>query len=396
MGQVFRSAMAGNGGARAALVDQTLPLIATIAVLPCRGGEAVLRRLFEPLGYIVVAQQHALDDTFVEWGLSRYFTVTLTGQVRLRDLLTHLYVLIPVLDDDKHYWVGQDEIDKLLRRGEGWLATHPERELIADRYLRHERRLTREALARLIADEEPEPDEQATTRASEEEALETRISLHDQRLSAVVAALKEAGARRVLDLGCGEGRLLQRLLADRSFAEIVGMDVSHRALAIADRRLNLERLPPTQRARVSLIQGSLVYRDRRLAGYDATALVEVIEHLDPPRLAACERMLFAHARPTTVVLTTPNVEYNVRFTTLPAGRLRHRDHRFEWSRAEFRAWAEAVASRHGYTVRLRPIGPDDPEVGAPSQMAIFTQSRIKGSGNASDDARTVHPTSIRD
>jgi 3' terminal RNA ribose 2'-O-methyltransferase Hen1 len=374
IGQVFRSAMAGQAREKADLVDRPLPLSATVAVLPCRGGEVLLRRLFEPLGYAVSAQPHPLDERFADWGMSRYFTVTLAGEARLRDLLTHLYVLIPVLDDDKHYWVGQDEVDKLLRRGEGWLAAHPERELIADRYLRHERRLTREALARLVAEEEPEPDEQAEARTSEEQTLEARISLHDQRLGAVVTALKECGARRVLDLGCGEGRLLQRLLADRSFVEIVGMDVSHRALAVAGRRLNLERLPPTQQARITLLHGSLVYRDKRLEGYDAAALVEVIEHLDSPRLAACERMLFAHARPATVVVTTPNVEYNVRFETLPPGRLRHRDHRFEWTRAEFRAWAEGVAARHGYDARLLPIGPEDHEVGAPSQMAIFTHA----------------------
>ncbi|HEU0053278.1 MAG TPA: hypothetical protein VFQ39_08875, partial [Longimicrobium sp.] len=109
------------------------------------------------------------------------------------------------------------------------------------------------------------------------------------------------------------------------------------------------------------------------SGFDAAAVVEVIEHLDAPRLAAFERVLFEFARPGTVVLTTPNAEYNVRWETLPAGRFRHRDHRFEWTREQFRAWAEPLAARTEYAVRFLPVGPEDPEVGAPTQMAVFTR-----------------------
>jgi len=370
IGEVFGSALSGRSRERPELAETAMPLAARLPALPCRGGEAVLRRLFEPLGYAVTASRLPLDETVPEWGESRYFTVELAGTVRLRELLAHLTVLIPVLDDEKHYYVGEDEVEKLLRRGEGWLAAHPERRLIADRYLRHKRGLTGAALARLVA-EEPDPDEAAEERDREEEAVERPLSLNEQRLGAVVAALKGSGARRVLDLGCGEGRLLQALLAEPQFVEIAGMDVSHRALEIAARRLRLERLPERQRQRLTLFQGSLVYRDARLAGYDAAAVVEVIEHLDPPRLTTFERALFEFARPGTVALTTPNAEYNVRFETLPAGTLRHRDHRFEWTRAQFRAWAGRVADRFGYAVRFLPIGEEDAEVGAPTQMAVF-------------------------
>ncbi len=368
---VYGSALNGRSRERAELAESRLPLQATIAVLPCRGGERLLRRLFEPLGYWVTAERHPLDPKFPDWGESPYFTVGLTATTRLRDLLAHLYVLIPVLDDDKHYWVGEDEIAKLLRQGAGWLAGHPERELITDRYLRHKRRLTRAALARLIEEEEPDPDSAEEARASEEVIVEERISLNQQRLGAVVAALRQSGARRVLDLGCGEGQLLQTLLDEKSFEEIVGVDASHRALETARDRLRLDRLPPRQRDRIKLLQGALTYRDQRLAGYDAAAVVEVVEHLDPPRLSAFERALFECARPGTVVVTTPNVEYNVRFKWLPAGRLRHRDHRFEWTRAEFQAWARGVAGRFGYSVRFLPVGPEDPEVGPPTQMGVF-------------------------
>jgi 3' terminal RNA ribose 2'-O-methyltransferase Hen1 len=371
--RTFGTAMTGRSKERQDLAEIPLPFEAQIVVLPCRGGESLLRRLFEPLGYEVVAKSHALDEKFPEWGESSYFTVTLKATTRMRDLLTHLYVLIPVLDDDKHYWVGDDEVEKLLRHGEGWLREHPERELITNRYLKHQKKLAIEALERLIGDEEPTADEVAETHAQEEEAIEKPISLAEQRIGAVLAVIRSANAKRVLDLGCGEGRLLRELLRDKLFSEIVGMDVSHRALESASRKLRLEDLPTVQKGKIRLIHGSLTYRDKRLAGFDAATVVEVIEHLDPPRLASFERVLFEFARPQTVVVTTPNVEYNVKFETLPAGKMRHKDHRFEWTRGEFQSWASSVANRHGYSVRFLTIGPEDLSVGSPTQMGIFSR-----------------------
>jgi len=271
----------------------------------------------------------------------------------------------------QHYWVGDDEVEKLLRHGEGWLRAHPERELIINRYLKHQKRLAREALSRLIDDEEPAADELAETHAREEDAIEKPISLAEQRMGAVMAALRSSGAQRVLDLGCGEGRLLRQLLKDKTFTEIVGLDVSYRALEIVSQKLRLEDLPKTQKERIRLIHGSLTYRDKRLAGYDAATVVEVIEHQDPPRLAAFERVLFEFARPQTVIVTTPNVEYNVKFETLPAGKMRHKDHRFEWTRAEFQSWARGIGERFSYSVRFLPIGPEEPTLGSPTQMGIF-------------------------
>lgn len=371
--RTFGTAITGRSKERQELAETPLPLEARIAVLPCRGGENLLRRLFEPLAYEVAAIRHALDTRFPEWGESPYFTVTLKATVRLSDLLTHLYVLIPVLDDDKHYWVGDEEVDKLLRHGEGWLRAHPERELITNRYLKHQKRLAREALTRLIGEEEPEAEEMAEIHTREEEAIEKPISLAEQRMGAVMAALRSSGAKRVLDLGCGEGRLLRELLKDKTFAEIVGLDVSHRVLEIAAQRLHLENLPTMQKDRIRLLHGSLTYRDARLAGYDAATVVEVIEHQDAPRLAAFERVLFEFAHPQTVVVTTPNVEYNVKFETLPAGKMRHKDHRFEWTRAEFQSWATSMATRFGYSVRFLPVGPEDQAAGSPTQMGIFTR-----------------------
>ncbi|MHC5057301.1 MAG: 3' terminal RNA ribose 2'-O-methyltransferase Hen1, partial [Planctomycetota bacterium] len=352
--------------------ETPLELEATISALPCRGGEEVLRRLFEPLGYEVTVQGAPLDPAFPDWGESTHLSVSVKGKVRLQDLLTHLYVLIPVLDNAKHYWVGRDEMEKLLKRGEGWLASHPAKALIARRYLKHRFSLTREALARLV-DESPDPEGEAEVREGEEAKIEKGLSLNDRRIGSVIAAVRSAGAKRICDLGCGEGKLVRELFADRGFEYVLGLDVSMRALQRASGRLRYDRLPDRQRERIDLVQGSLLYRDKRLEGFDAATVIEVIEHMDEARLAAFERVLFKFARPGTVVLTTPNVEYNIRFEGLPAGRLRHRDHRFEWSRAEFEEWARGIAEKHGYEVRFLPVGDVDPEVGPPTQMGVFSR-----------------------
>ena len=368
--RVFGSALSGKCKERPELVKTEIPLSASLSILPCRGGEKLLRRLFEPLGYTIEAERHTLNTRFPEWGDSRYFTVTLEKTCSLSELLTHLYVLMPVLDDEKHYWVGDAEVEKLLKHGNNWLTAHPEQESIVLRYLKHQRKLTREALAQLREDDAQETDESGQ---AQEEQVEERIGLNEVRLAMVTEVLKQCGARRVLDLGCGEGKLLRKLLAEEQFEEIVGMDVSHRILKIAQERLHYDRLPDKEKKRLRLFQGSLGYRDKRLSGYDAAAVIEVIEHLDVPRLAAFERVIFEFTCPRTVVLTTPNIEYNVKFENLEAGPFRHRDHRFEWTRNEFQSWASDVAKRFGYTVEFHPIGPEAEDVGPPTQMVVFTR-----------------------
>jgi 3' terminal RNA ribose 2'-O-methyltransferase Hen1 len=328
-----------------------------------------VRRLFEPLGYEVDVAAIALDSRFPDWGEGRHVGLRLAGELRLADLLNHLYVLLPVLDDDKHYWVDEAEIEKLLRRGEGWLVSHPERDLIVRRYLKRQARLYHPALAQL---DESMPPSEELFEPGREEQLEERVSLRDQRLGTVQSVLRASGARRVLDLGCGAGALLERLIRE-DYELVVGVDVSVRALEQAARRLRLDGMHDAQRRRIALLHSPLTCRDKRLACFDAVALVEVIEHFDPARLEACEQNVFGSARPGTVVVTTPNVEYNVRWETLPAGQFRHPDHRFEWSRAELAAWAQGVGERHGYAVRHLPVGPEDAEVGPPTQMAVFSR-----------------------
>ena len=367
----LRTALGGKSRDRQALADRAIPLEAVVTPLPCRGGPEVVERLFKPLGYTVEATAHVLDQNQPEWGDGPYYTVRIAGAVRLADLLAHLYVLIPVLDNAKHYWIGDDEVDKLLAKGGDWLAGHPERGFIARRYLRNRGHLTRLALARLAESAVEDPDAEDAAQTEAEEVLEQPIRLNDARLDAVIGTLKDAGAGSIVDLGCGEGKLLARLMRTKQFTRITGVDVSVRALEIAHRRLKIDEMTPRQRERIELLHGALTYNDDRLAGHDAAAVVEVIEHLDLDRLEAFERALFETARPATIVITTPNVEYNVKFEGMPAGRLRHADHRFEWTRAEFEAWAKGVAGRHGYGVRFAPIGAVDDDLGPPTQMGIF-------------------------
>ncbi|KQV05424.1 MULTISPECIES: 3' terminal RNA ribose 2'-O-methyltransferase Hen1 [unclassified Kitasatospora] len=433
---VFRTAMKGVCEQRPGLAEQPRPFRIALPAVPANGageegGPAMVRRLFEPLGWQVEATAIPLDETFPEWGNSRYARVELSAEIRLADALQQLYVLLPVLDGAKHYWVAPDEVDKLLAAGEGWLGTHPELALITRRYLARRWSLTRTALERLelarlaeaddreaeevdnAVDDTLEPNDTTEPNGATEPdgtpesnsgpgqrpdptvAQESKpVSLGVLRREAILAALAEVGAVRVLDLGCGQGELVEALLKDIRVTEVLGVDVSSRALTAAARKLRLDRMSERQAARVRLVQGALTYTDDRLKGYDAAVLSEVIEHLDLPRLPALEYVVFGSARPGAVVVTTPNVEYNVRWETLPAGHVRHSDHRFEWTRAEFLAWAERIAADYGYSVTVRPVGPLDEQVGAPTQLALFRRTSEAGSEAGSTAAATATATTV--
>jgi 3' terminal RNA ribose 2'-O-methyltransferase Hen1 len=361
LGKLFRTAMNGRCDARPELAARPIPLEVHVPALPCRGGTELAERLFAPLGWTVDARPVPLDPRIPSWGDSRYVDLRLSGVLRLADALNHVYVMLPVLDDAKHYWVGSDEVDKLIRAGEGWLATHPEKDLISHRYLAHRRYLTDTALERLAEADGVELVEE--TPGSPSLAVERR--------AAVVGVLRELGARRIADIGCGEGALVGELLKDPMIGELIATDVSARALVAAKRRLHYDELPDRQRDRLRFLQSSVTYADQRLAGLDAAVLMEVVEHIDPPRLPALAKAVFRTAHPGAVIVTTPNSEYNVRFPSLATGNFRHPDHRFEWTRPEFETWSREVADLYGYSVEFRPVGPADPDLGAPTQLALF-------------------------
>lgn len=405
LGKVFSSALKGRCTARPELAGRPLPLTIRVPAVPSDDGAALVERLFGPLGWQVVAEPVPLDPAVTRWGSSRYVDLTLTGTLPLDAALSHLYVLLPVLDGAKHYWVGTDEVEKLVRSGGSWLRSHPERELITRRYLAHQREYVVDATARLAALDDPVPDstrlEDLPPKDLQAEAPQSQnlqpdrtpraesqpedpqpgpapVPLVRHRVAAVLTALADVRAARVVDLGCGEGTLLRELLAEPRVVEVLGVDVSSRALDKAARRLGLDRLPDSQRVRITLRQSSLTYRDRAVEGFDAAVLMEVVEHVDPERMPALERAVFGHARPGAVVVTTPNADHNVRYPHLAAGTFRHSDHRFEWTRAEFADWAQRVAAEHGYDVELRPVGETDAEVGPPTQLALFTRTAPGG------------------
>ncbi|TCP48496.1 3' terminal RNA ribose 2'-O-methyltransferase Hen1 [Tamaricihabitans halophyticus] len=362
IGKVFGTALRGRCDARPELAETPIPLEIHLPCCP----SALAERLFTPLGWTVAVTSQQLDPSFADWGESPYADLRLTGTLRLSDALAQLYVLLPVLDDGKHYWVVADEIDKLLRVGANWLATHPDRELITTRYLAHQGRYAAEALERLT-----ELDDRPAEDAEHAEPPARERSLAQQRRATIVDELRAIGAHRVVDMGCGEGKLLHELVAEPTFTEIVGVEVAAGQLRSAARQV--ERFADRQRERVSLHQGSVSYADPRIADFDAIVLSEVVEHIDLPRLPALAATVFGAAAPRHVLVTTPNSEYNVRWESLPAGHLRHPDHRFEWTRAELGSWADDICATHGYDVRHVPIGPVDPEVGSPTQLAVFTR-----------------------
>jgi 3' terminal RNA ribose 2'-O-methyltransferase Hen1 len=371
--EVFGTALSGRCDARPELAASPIPLEIHVPALRCAGGADLATSLFAPLGWAVTATPIPLDPP--QWGTSRYVDLRLNGTVRLADALNHLYVLLPVLDDAKHYWVTSDEIDKLVRAGAGWLATHPEKALITRRYLAHRRELTVPALARLAEADDLAPEDLDNAVPDEGDGGEEPkpVPLSVLRREAVLDALRECGARSVGDLGCGDGALTRSLMATREIDRVVAADVSARALAIAARRLRLERLPEAKRASISLIQSALTYRDERLTSLDAAVLMEVIEHVDDERLPALERAVFGFAAPASVIVTTPNAEHNAVYGMAP-GTLRHPDHRWEWTRAQFRRWARRVAATYGYSVRFSGAGPEAPEAGPPTQLAVFTRT----------------------
>ncbi len=376
--RVFGTAMSGKCAKRQELADSALDLEATVCNLPVRGDKELVKAVFEPLGYDVDIRESVLDEKFEQWGGSCYIDLTISGHLRLCELLNHMYVLIPVFDKQKHYYMSEAEIDKLLRHGDGWLSDHPMKNIIVRRYFDMKRSYANKVIERLLeSEEETEETEPQTDTAQSEESSEKRIPLNTQRLEAVKNAVLESGASSVLDIGCGEGRLTSMLLREQQIRKITAADVSVSVLERAKRKLNIDRMPPYLRDKLTLIQASLMYKDKRFEGFDAACVIEVIEHMDEARIPLFEKVLFGAAKPKTVIVTTPNKEYNDNYPTLENGTLRHKDHRFEWTREQFKAWCEHICTEYGCTVRYMEIGEKDENCGTPTQGAAFQMGELK-------------------
>lgn len=367
--RIFGTAMNGRCDKKQELADSPIKLTACIHMI--QGKDEFARKIFEPLGYTVKTSKSTLDEKFEEWGESPYINLEISGTLKLSEMLNHIYVLIPVFDKQKHYYISEDEIDKLLSHGGEWLAGHPARDEIVFRYFLMKKSYAHKAIDRLL---ESEPAEEETEEENvPEEVKERRISLNSQRMEAVKNAVLESGATSVIDLGCGECRLTKLLLNEKQIQKVTAADVSVNELEKAKTRLHYDTMQSYRKNKLTLMQASLTYRDKRFSGYDCACVIEVIEHIEPLRIPAFERSLFEFAQPKTVVLTTPNREYNENYTFLKTDTLRHNDHRFEWTRDEFRKWTEHICEKFGYTVKISGIGETDENYGTPTQMGVFTK-----------------------
>jgi len=361
--KVFGTAMSGRSKENQDLADTPLNLTAKIHMLAAQN-QNMIPEIFGPLGYTAKVETFDNDNKFPRWGQSKYVNLTLTGTVRLRDLLNHLYTLIPVFDTQKHYYISSEEIEKLLSHGEGWLKEHPKCEYITSRYLNRRRSLINKALARLS--DEPETDETEQT-----ESKEKKPNLNQTRLRAVLDEVLASGAKSVIDMGCGEGNLTRLLIREKQLTKVAAFDVSFTALERAKDKMKIDRLHEALQNKLELFQGSLTYRDKRFEGFNCACVVEVIEHMDESRISAFARILFEFSRPRTVILTTPNVEYNINYEHMKENSLRHGDHRFEWNRRQFTEWSQGICDKYGYEVEIKEIGGSDDENGTPTQMGVF-------------------------
>ncbi len=375
--RIFGTAMTGRCDKRQELADTPLNLTARLYSLKDNGDTEFAKEMFEPLGYTVKTERKYLDESFPEWGISPYIDLTISGIVKLSELLNHIYVLIPVFDKQKHYYISEDEIKKLLDHGEGWLADHPYREKIANRYFTMRKSYARKALDILLSDETADDEASENEENSDnrgEGEKEAYTPLNTQRMEAVKNAVLASGASSVIDLGCGECRLTSLLLNEPQIKKVTACDISVSVLEKAAQRLHLDRMQTYRKNKLTLMQASLTYRDKRFEGYDCACVVEVIEHIEPMRIPAFERSVFEFAAPRTVILTTPNKEYNANYEHMQENAMRHGDHRFEWTRAEFRDWTEHICEKFGYTCRISGIGDADENLGTPTQMGVFTKN----------------------
>ncbi|MDE7213048.1 MAG: 3' terminal RNA ribose 2'-O-methyltransferase Hen1 [Anaeroplasmataceae bacterium] len=367
--RVFGTAMSGKCEKRQELADTSLNLTAKIFSLKDNGNSDLAHQLFEPLGYTVSLERSILDSKFLEWGSAPYINLTIKGTVKLSSLLNQIFVLIPVFDRQKHYYISEEEIKKLLTHGEGWLETHPYKDKIAERYFSARKDYARKVRDILLADDAVEGLD------NEEEATqEVRTPLNAVRLEAVKNAVLASGASSVIDLGCGECRLTSLLLSEPQIKRITACDVSVSALEKGASRLKLDKMPEYKKNKLTLMQASLTYADKRFEGYDCACIVEVIEHIEESRIPAFERAIFEFASPRIVILTTPNKEYNATYESMDSDALRHGDHRFEWTREQFRKWTEHICGKFGYTCEISGIGDVDEQFGSPTQMGVFKKN----------------------
>lgn len=379
--RVLGTALSGNCKSFPEYTSTPMHLKVSLHNLPVHSGHThheLISKLFSPLGYHIQTQHTGLlNERFPAWGESPLVDLHLEhSSITLQELLAHIYVLIPVLDNNKHYFVSTQEVSKLLRHGDSWLHTHPEKTWITQRYLKRQTRLAKLALQELQHHKDEDEDNTPQTKDINQEphtTIETTKNLHQRRLEQVLhTVLSLPSHHRIVDMGCGEGKLLKLLQNEPAIEHIVGIDVSTTSLQRAQRKLRMDELSYKESQRITLHHGSLLYCDDITTNADVITLVEVIEHIEESLLPFAMYHMLGFAKPNHLIITTPNADYNSLFENLSAGHMRHNDHRFEWSRKTFEAWCLTQADTYNYSVSFEPVGDLHPELGAQTQMAVFS------------------------
>lgn len=368
--KVFGTAMAGNCKEKPDSVNSKKEFEVELSTVSYHGHEFLIDELFKPLGYSVEYTRLEYDKSFPQWGQSPFCHLKLKFNGTLQNLLRHLYILLPVLDNNKHYWVQEEEVHKLLSKGRGWLETHPQLALICNRYLKFQSHLIRKFWNELneFSSKNVKP-----LKASNHSKV-NKENLNSLRVQAITNVLRQFKCKRVIDIGCGDGKLIKSLLSIPFFTQIVGMDVSSVELGRAKKKINYSELPEIQLERVKFFQGSLLYKDTRLLGYDALCLIEVLEHIEPDRLKMVENRIFKEINSSLVIVTTPNKEFNVKYE-MKQNEFRHQDHRFEWDRDTFFQWCKKLSHTYDYQVNVSGVGQCDSKLGSPTQMAVFVSKK---------------------
>ncbi len=350
--QVFSTALSGRSKEYEHLVKEEMEFKVEVVSLKVKTNLIMLNKIFDPLGYELEIKSHLLDEKIFGEEESNYVDLILKNKLTLQSVLQHLYVLIPVFDNNKHYFVNNDEVEKLLSKGGDWIDVHPEKDFITSRYL-NSKFIDAKKLESLFSKEQNKMIEERK-----------KNSLNSQRLSQVTDVIESLNIKSLVDLGCGEGKLIKELLNNTSVEKILGVDISINVLKKAARKLKYD----TVKDKIELVQSSAVYYDERFTEYEAICLIEVIEHIDEQKLYLLKENVFNLVKPKYVIITTPNVEYN---TVYELDGYRHSDHRFEWSRSEFRLWCEEICNQYNYDVEYFSIGEEMETVGNSTQMGVF-------------------------
>ena len=353
IGKVFSSAIKGICADKPELVNKEYDLELELTNFSCRLKPEYVARIFKPLGYAI-----AFDNISSDFPREKLIVgnLRLKGKTNLKDLLSQLYILIPVFDRYLHFWIDEPQLQRFIRLTAGWLESHPEKRFILTEYFWPAADFKSRVLERFNA---------IPGLSSNEKAQPLKIQRHE----AIEATLAIHGAKTIIDLGCGEGSLIFYLLEQKKYAKIAGTDISAKNIESAKKRIAGR---PSRACREDdLFVSSLTYPDKRLRGYDAAVLSEVIEHFEINRMNTVMKNILGAAKPQIFIMTTPNRAYNNQFSGLADGAMRHPDHRYEFTEEEFTNFCRKNASAFGYEVELEPIGEISPEFGAPTLMGVF-------------------------